>query len=168
MRRRKRASVNVTPQRETFKSALMTTSYFILKGFSRLFPYLQIKMESKTDIRAVCVVISQKARGFVRETRTNGCLQALCRPSSDRVASAVSNQYFSHKRQLNQCLQSYSAGNRAALCSLARLGGRTRSNIGVSAIIPLSMTCRCPIHFPQLIQAESVRSAPQIVGEIYR
>ncbi len=28
--------------------------------------------------------------------------------------------------------------------SLARLGGRPRSNIGVSAIIPLSMTCRCP------------------------
>lgn len=100
-------------------------------------------MQSKTDIRAMFVVISQKARGFVRETRTNGCLQALCRPSSDRVASAVSNRYFSHKRQLNQCLQSYSAGNRAALCSLTRLGGRTRSNIGVSAIIPLSMTCRC-------------------------
>ncbi|KAL1263278.1 hypothetical protein QQF64_006017 [Cirrhinus molitorella] len=108
-------------------------------------------MSNKTNIRVVYVVISKKARGFVRETRTRGCLfrrlvydQALCRPSSDRVASAASNRYFSHKRQLNQCLQSYSAGNQAALCSLARLDGRTRSNIGVSAIIPLSMTCRCP------------------------
>lgn len=86
-----------------------------------------------------------------REKRTNDCLfrrlvyvQALCRPSSDRVASVVSNRYFAHKRQLNQCLQIYSAGNQAALCSLARLGGRTRSNIGVSATIPLSMTRRCP------------------------
>lgn len=87
----------------------------------------------------------------MREKRTNACLfrrlvyvQALCRPSSDRVASAVFNRYFSHKRQLNQCLQSYSAGSQAALCSLARLNGRTRSNIGVSATIPLSMTRRCP------------------------
>lgn len=104
-------------------------------------------MESKTNIRTVSVIIS----GFVRETRTNGCLfrrlvyvQALCRPSSARLASAVFNRYFSHKRQLNQCLQSCSAGSQAALCSLARLSGRTRSNIGVSATIPLSMTCRCP------------------------
>lgn len=71
-------------------------------------------------------------------------VQALCCPSSDRVASVVSNRYFAHKRQLNQCLQSYPAGNQAALCSFARPCGRTRSNIGVSATIPLSMTRRCP------------------------
>ncbi len=108
--RRKRASV--TPQRETFKSALMTIHISFWRVFLVFFHIFKIKC-SLNPIFARCVLLSVRKQEDSWEKRGQTAVFKLS--VVQQVASAESNRYFSHKRQLNQCLQSYSAGNRAAL-----------------------------------------------------